>query len=199
MKIFAPLALSLALAACTSPTDRVDWVDYGEDPMQNPQYMTDMLAAGAPGPRHEALAGRAGSWNVAGRMWEPGSEAMPMQGTARTEALLGGRYIVEEFKADFMGMPFEGRLIQGYDNVTQRYWSLWFDSMSTGYWLSHGTELSPGVMEFEGTATDILTPDGRLFRMTATVHEDGSYTMKFFDSREDSGEFQSMELHYTRG
>ena len=36
-------------------------------------------------------------------------------------------------------------------------------------------------------------------RMTTTDNGDGSYTMKMFDTREDSGEFQSMELRYTRG
>ena len=53
--------------------------------------------------------------------------------------------------------------------------------------------------EFEGTATDILTPNGRSTRMMTTTNGDGSYTMKMFDTRKDSGEFQSMELHYTRG
>ena len=200
MKILAPLALSLALASCNSSTDRVDWVDYGDDPMQNPEYMADMTVAGATGPQHEALASRAGSWSVEGKMWmAPGAEPMPMNATATIEVLLGGRYIIEEFKSDFMGTPFEGRLMQGYDNLAQQYWSLWTDSMSTGYWLSHGTETSPGQVEFHGTANDILTPNGRPSRMTTTDNGDGSYTMKMFDTREDSGEFQSMELRYTRG
>jgi hypothetical protein len=178
----------------------VEGGDYGADPMQNPQYMADMTAAGTPGPQHKMLAGRAGSWKVAGKMWmEPGTEAMPMNATAKTQVLLGDRYIVEEFKSDFMGMPFEGRLFQGYDNLTQQYWSVWTDNMSTGYMISHGTETSPGKIEFEGTASDILTPNGRSMRMTTTTHSDGSYTMKMFDTRKDSGEFQSMELHYTRG
>ncbi len=199
MKFLPPLALWLAVLSCNSP-QRVEWVDYGEDPMQNPQYTADMTASGALGPQHEALAGRAGSWKVEGKMWmAPGADPIPMQATAETAVLLGGRYIVEEFKSDFMGMPFEGRLIQGYDNLTQQYWSLWTDTMSTGYWISTGTETSPGKIEFEGTATDILTPNGRSTRMTATTNGDGSYIMKMFDTRKDSGEFQSMELHYTRG
>ena len=199
MKILAPLALSLAFASCNSLTDSVDWVDYGDDMLQNPRYMADMTAAGATGPRHAALASRAGSWNVEGKMWmAPGAEPMPMNATARTEVLLGGRTIIEEFKSDFMGMPFEGRLLQGYDNLAEQYWSLWTDSMGTGYWISHGTETAPGHVEFHGTAHDILTPNGRPARMTTTDNGDGSYTMKMFDTREGSGEFQSMELRYTR-
>ena len=71
--------------------------------------------------------------------------------------------------------------------------------MGTGYSLTHGTETSPRHVEFRGTATDILTPNGRPMRMTTTDNGDGSYTMKMFDTRKDSGEFLSIELHYTRG
>lgn len=98
-----------------------------------------------------------------------------------------------------MGMPFEGRLIQGFDNLTQEYWCLWMDSMSTGCSISRGTETAPGHVEFHGTATDILTPKGRPVRMTTTDNGDGSYTMRMFDTREDGREFESMELHYVRG
>ena len=197
MKILPPLALLLA-ASCNM-TQGVEWVDYGEEPMQNPQYMTDMTAAGTPGPQHEKLASRAGSWKVEGKMWmEPGADSMPSTATADVKVLLGGRYIIEEYKSDFMGMPFEGRLIQGYDNLKQRYWSLWMDNMSTSYWVSHGTETSPGTIEFEGTATDILTPNGRPVRMTTSTDTDGAYVMRMFDTREGVEEYQSMELRYTR-
>ena len=167
--------------------------------MQNPQYMNDVMAAGSPGPQHQALASRAGTWNVEGQFWmAPGADPMPMKATAKTEVLLGGRYIIEDFKSDFMGMPFEGHLIQGFDNLSQEYWGLWIDSMSTGYLLTRGTEASPGQVVLSGSANDILTPNGRPSRMTLTDNDDGSYTMKMFDTREGIGEFQSMELRYTR-
>jgi len=200
MKILLPLALSFSVLACSSTNSSVEWVDFGADPMQNPEYMTAMTASGAVGSQHELLAGRAGTWKVEGKMWmEPGGPAMPMNATAKTNVLLGGRYTVEEFRSDFMGMPFEGRLISGYDNLTEQFWCMWTDNMSTGYFMSHGDETSPGHIELEGTATDILTPNGRTTRMTTTNHDDGSYTMKMFDTREESGEFQSMELHYIKG
>ena len=198
MKFLPLVALAYCTLACTS-TDRVDWVDYGTDPMQNPQYMADMTAAGTPGEQHEVLARRAGKWKVVGQVWvEPGMDPVPMNAAATVEVLLGGRYLVEEFKSDFMGMPFEGRLIQGYDNLRELYWSMWTDNMSTGYWMSHGVQAGPGELKFEGTATDILSPNGRPTRMTRTDLEDGSYTMKMFDTRAGGREFQSMELHYTR-
>jgi hypothetical protein len=199
MKSLIPLAFSLALTSCQADSSKVDWVDYGEDPMQNPQYMTDMTAAGAPGPQHQMLANHAGSWKVEGKMWmTPDAEEAPMTATATTQSLLGGRYIVEDYQSDFMGAPFVGRLMRGYDNVSGKFWSVWVDYMSTGHYVAHGTETSPGHVELIGTAADILTPGGRQTRMTFTDTGDGSYTMKMFDTREGTGEFQVMELHYTR-
>ena len=198
MKILLPLGLLFAAASCAS-NGSVEWVDYGDDPMMNPQYIEDVTAAGTPAAQHEALAARAGTWQVEGKVWmAPGADSMPMIATAKVEVLLGGRSVLEEFKSNFMDMPFEGRLVQGYDNVTERYWCLWTDNMSTGYWLSHGTETSPGTIELKGTAIDLLTPKGRPVRMTTITREDGSYTMKMFDLNQEQGEFQSMELLYSR-
>ena len=195
MKLLTPLLLCLA-TSCAS----VEWVDYGEDPMQNPQYMADMAAAGAVGPQHEAMAKMVGNWKVEGKSWmAPGTDPMPMDATAKVSMVLGGRYLIEEFKSDFMGQPFEGRLVQGYDNIRQMHWCMWTDNMSTGCFMSDGVETSPGVIEFVGTATDILTPGGRTTRMVATQNDDGTHSLQMYDTREGSGEFMSMELNYTRG
>ena len=197
MKTLAALTLACSFTSCA--LGGVDWVDYGDNPEENPKYLEDMMAAGTPGAAHKSLAAAVGTFSVEGKMWNsPGSESMPMQATAKTVAVLGGRYIVEEFKSSFMGQPFEGRLTRGYDNVTKRYWSHWCDSMSTGYSLSHGTETKPGTIELVGTTYDILTPKGRTARMSTHVTGDGTYTMKMFDTRQGGGEFQVMELNYTR-
>lgn len=204
MKTLASLSLLLALplASCSSlGGDGVEWVDYGDDPMANPAYMEAMMAAATPGAEHERLAARAGDWFVEGTVWmEPGAEPMPMDATATIESYLGGRYTMESFSSDFMGMPFEGRLVSGFDNVTGEHWAVWHDGMSTGCFYSRGTETEPGHVELVGTANDILTPEGREFRMTITDNGDGTHTMRMYDTRPGTdGEFQSMELHYTRG
>ena len=70
--------------------------------------------------------------------------------------------------------------------------------MSTGCMVSFGTETSPGNVELKGTATDIFTPGGRATRMTTTNNGDGTYTMRMYDKREGTDEFQVMELLYKR-
>ncbi|QDU83147.1 hypothetical protein Pla163_02440 [Planctomycetes bacterium Pla163] len=209
IRLLVTLALSFALTGCNSTGDhhrgihdrsQVEWVDWGDDPMANPAFMEAMGAAGALGPQHAMLAARAGTWKVEGAYWmAPGGEATPMTATARITSLFGGRFTVESFASEMMGTPYEGLLHQGFDNVTQRYWSIWVDNMNTGVWISHGTEIEPGLIEYHGVNRDIFTPDGRPSRMTVKNNGDGSYTMHMYDFREGTDEYVVMELTYSRG
>ena len=38
-----------------------------------------------------------------------------------------------------MGIPYRGHGMTGFDNVTDKYWSTWNDSMSTGIMVTEGT------------------------------------------------------------
>jgi hypothetical protein len=128
----------------------------------------------------------------------PGGEATPRTATAQIEALFDGRFIVEEFSSDMMGQPYEGRLMQGYDNITERYWSIWVDSMNTGAWVYYGHEVEPGLIEFRGTGHDVFTPTGRPARLTVTTDGDEGYTMHMYDHRPGVDEYVVMELVYRR-
>lgn len=203
IRLLTSFALALTLASCHTNGDHdVEWVDFGEigpNPWENEALTAAMTEAGALGPQHEMLAARAGTWKVVGNSWmTPDGPPMPMNATATTELLFGGRYIVETFKSDMMGVPYEGRLFQGYDNVTDRFWSIWTDNMNTGPWISYGTEIEPGVFEYRGRGHDVFTPGGRPSHMVITTNDDGSYTMQMFDFREGVDEYVVMELNYSR-
>ena len=196
--ILCATSVALCLAACSS-TPSTQWADFGERPMEDPRFLAAMTEAGTPGTEHARLASRQGRWAVDGRFWnEPGDEPTPMPATAEVEVWLDGRYVVETFESDFMGMPFEGRLLQGYDNVRERYWCIWIDSMSTGQWTSFGRQTAPGVVEYEGVSYDVLTPAGRPTRMQTIDDNDGTYTMRMYDTTPEGEEFLSMELTYSR-
>ncbi len=176
----------------------VKWKDYGEDPMANPKFMTDMIAAGAVGEPHKTLQETAGTFEVAGEYWMgPEAPAMPSTATSTRKSLLGGRFLMEEYESSFMGQPFHGVLIQGYDNLAGEHVSIWLDSMSTWPWLSRGKMGDDGTIQYTGTMKDVLTPGGRPSRSTIAPHEDGGWTMAMFDSTPKGEEFKMMELHYT--
>ena len=175
----------------------VKWKDYGEDPMANPQFMQDWNASAEVGEHHKTLQQTAGTFEVAGKMWMgPGTEAMPSTATASRKSLLGGRYVMEEYKSSFMGMPFEGVLLQGYDNLAGEHFSIWMDSMSTWPSISRGKMGEDGKIHYTGTMKDVMTPGGRPTSSTIEEHEGGGWTMAMFDSTPTGDEFKVMELNY---
>jgi hypothetical protein len=93
-----------------------------------------------PGEHHKYLGNLAGKWKVTGKTWmAPGQPPMEMSGTTEASWILGGRYLQEVHKSSFMGQPFEGRSIDGYDNTSKDYFSTWIDSMGTGVMLFRGS------------------------------------------------------------
>ncbi len=92
-----------------------------------------------PGPEHDVLKQDVGNWDATIEMF-PGPNQPPMlsKGTS-TSRLLGGFWLVDEFKATLMGMPFEGHGTTGYDPLKKKYIGTWVDSMTPGLNLSEST------------------------------------------------------------
>ena len=104
------------------------------------QEMEAYAKLAQPGEHHKHLDNLAGTWKVTGKTWmAPGQPPMEMSGTTEASWILGGRYLQEMHKSSFMGQPFEGRSLDGYDNTSKDYFSTWIDSMGTGVMLFRGS------------------------------------------------------------
>jgi hypothetical protein len=109
---------------------------------------------GQPSAAHKALEPLRGSWNATVRCWmEPGGEPAVSKGTARSTWVLGGRFLLQDFHGEFLGKPFQGMSITGYDNAKQQYSSVWLDDMHTSMFVSQG-EL--------GSASRVFTFTGKM-------------------------------------
>lgn len=178
--------------------DEVEWADYGENPMLNPQFMQDFMAAGTPGAEHKALVSTAGEYTVDQKMWmAPGMDAEEATASAKRESVLGGRYLIEYYESSFGGMPFEGMLIQGYDNMAEEHFTIWMDSFSTWPSLSRGEMGEDGKLTLGGIVRDVTTPKGRPMRTEVTTSGDGKSVSTMYDTSKQ-GEFKMMELVYTK-
>jgi hypothetical protein len=99
---------------------------------------------GQPGEHHKLLGNLAGKWKVTGKSWMvPGQPPIDMSSTMEASWMLGGRYLQEVHTGSFMGQPFEGRAVDGYDNVTKEYFSTWIDNMGTGVEIFRGSCKDP--------------------------------------------------------
>src|SRR5688572_17127040 len=84
--------------------------------------MAAMMAAyekaAMPGEPHKQLLRTVGKWDLALKSWQdPSQPPMESKGTAETKAILGDRFIQTQVESTFMGKPFSGVGLMGYDNT----------------------------------------------------------------------------------
>jgi hypothetical protein len=152
------------------------------------EYMT-------PGEQQKNMAKCTGEWKTHAKMWmSPGSEPVESDGTSTGEMVLGGRYLIMKHKSMMMGMPFEGISLDGYDNATKMYNSVWIDNMGTGIMYMTGKwNEDKKLIEYTGKMTDPINGGMSDVRSTVKMNDDGSSYMEMFGT-EKGKEFKSMEM-----
>jgi hypothetical protein len=171
-------------------------------PKMTPEQQAEMEAymkAGTPGEPHKALAATEGSYTLRLRSWmEPGAPPMEETGTATRRMELDGRVLVEEVSASTMGMPFSGRAMTGYDNVSEKYWSVWTDSMSTGIMVSEGTCDAQRVCTFTGSWNDPIKKGPVKARLISRWTSPTTEVFEMYAPGRHGKEMKMMEITYTK-
>jgi hypothetical protein len=195
MTTFRALALLGVLSLLAVPARAQD------DQVPSQEDMAVWMAYMTPGEAHQELAKGAGDWNHTLQMWmAPGAPAMETTATSHGEMLLEGRYLVEQFQGNMMGMPFEGHALTGYDNAKKQYFSAWIDNMGTGIMIGWGA-VDPATQTLTLTGTYVDPADGqeKPFRQVMKRVDDNHHIMEMYMPAPDgSGEFKSMEIHSLR-
>jgi hypothetical protein len=156
------------------------------------EMMMKLMTPGAP---HQHLATMAGKWTTTQTMYV---EGLPQTstGTYEGEVVLGGRYVLGRFKGSYMGQPFEGLSLDGFDNGKQEFFSIWLDTMGTGYYLTHGTASADGkTVSHKGTMT--LGPLEMPTRAETVFVDQDTVTFAMWQSM-GGPEMKSMEMTYKR-
>jgi hypothetical protein len=119
------------------------------------------------GPEHEVLKGDVGTWDATVESFMPGA-AQPMvsKGT-ETNILVGGLWLVTDFKGDMMGQVFQGHGVSGWDANKKKYVGTWVDTMSTGLGLTEST-YDKGTKTMTGTFEG-PDPSGQVMKMKSAV------------------------------
>ncbi len=172
----------------------------GMPAMDSPE-MQAAMAAMSPGPEHQKLAHMVGDWTFTNKMWmDPSAPPAEGSGTMHAEMILGGRYVYEVWKGNFMGMPFEGHGTEGYDNITKKHISSWADNMSTAIMYSTGTCDADGK-SCTMTSQEMMDPmTGKMtsFRSVITWTSDKSFTFVMYAKPAGGAEMKGMEMTVTK-
>lgn len=198
--MYRTLAFALALAA-TLPALAQD--KPAAPPKMSPEEAKMMEAyqkAGTPGPQHAALAKAAGTYDLSIKSWmSPKAPPTVDTGTATRTMALDGRVLTEDVQAKMQGQPFTGHGMQGYDNVTGRYWSTWNDNMSTGIMVSDGACDDQGNCTFKGSWNDPMKKGGKVnARMTTKWTSPTVQVFEMYAPGQDGKEAKMMEITYTK-
>jgi hypothetical protein len=152
-----------------------------------------------PGPEHEILKKDVGAWDatVESKM-DPSGKPNVSKGV-ETNTLLGdGLWMIQDFKADLMGTPFQGHGITGYDPSKKKYVGTWVDSMSAGLSKTEGT-YDPKTKTMT-TWVEGPGPDGTMMKMRSTSEWKDANTRVFtmYSPAGQGEEFAMLKITYKR-
>ena len=156
------------------------------------EYMT-------PGSMHEMMAKSVGEWKAKSTFWmTPDAEPMETEGIATSEMIMGGRYLKTVHKGTMMGMPFEGLSLQGFDNATEKFTSVWFDNLGTGISVSTGIyEAERNSIFFTGSMVDPVSGEDIEYKQIVKFIDDNHQVFEMYTQYEGK-EYKSMEVDVTR-
>lgn len=166
------------------------------NPVKEEENNAKMMAAMTPGEEHTMLASQVGDWKEEITIWMyEGAEPVTNFANVKIEMILGGRFQQSFHYGDFMGMPFEGVGVTGYDNVSKKYHSTWMDNMSTGIMYSSGNmNVKTKSIEFLGEQADPITGKTMKIREILTWVSEGEMHMEMYSTPFGGKEFMSMKI-----
>jgi hypothetical protein len=85
------------------------------------------------GPEHKLLSGFVGAWKSKVHVLQDTAAAVQqdVEGNADGKLIMGGRFVQVMHSGLINGQPFEGMMILGFDNVINRYVSIWINNGGT--------------------------------------------------------------------
>jgi hypothetical protein len=154
-----------------------------------------------PTAHHKLLSKDVGTWDAKVKFWMGGPNSEPSESKGvETNTMLGGFWLVSEFKGEFGGQPFEGRGQMGYDVNKGKYVVSWIDTMSSEIMLLEGDlDEKTHILTMTGKGKG---PDGKPYEAKEVSEHKGDDTRVFtmyMKSDETKGEMvKMMEITYTR-
>jgi hypothetical protein len=160
------------------------------------QPSKEAVAAMSPGPMHKHLDALVGDWTFTGK-WRmaPEDAWQDFEATVEREWILDGRFIHETVKSEWMGQPFEGMGLIGYDNLRKQYDMIWVENASTATFHSTGKADPTGkIFTFEGTNSNQMTLQKDCWsRSTLTIKSDTEHVHEGYGKDATGKEFKNME------
>lgn len=193
-------ALSLPLVSLAQESKPAAQPEKKPDAAAQPagDEMPDMAAIPL-GAEHDLLKQFEGTWKAKMQMFM-GSEVMQSEGTMTNTLVLGGRFLRQEFKATFMGQPFEGLGYWGYDRAAKQWVTSWMDTWGTGMMTSDKStyDAETKTWTIDSTYTNPETGAKEIHREVMRVIDADTHVMDLFMVDAAGNATKTMTITYTR-
>jgi hypothetical protein len=146
-----------------------------------------------PGPEHEKLMELVGDWDAVMDMGGQKSKA-----TTTYKSICGGMWLESNYQGDLGGAKFQGRGLDGYDQIKKKYVGLWVDSVSSAPLHVEGNH-DPKTKLLTMTG-ESLGPDGKpqKFKNTTETKDKDHFTFRMYMVQPDGHEELQFTIEYTR-
>src|SRR5262245_35226465 len=194
------IAALLLIPAAAAPTSMQEKKPAEAAAATDDPALAKMKEFATPGPAHKVLEARVGKWNAQVKLWmEPGSQPKSETGTSEVKGILDGRFLEDTFKGTFMGAPFQGRGLTGYDNIKKKYIGSWIDTAGTGIMHSEGSyDAASKTFTYTSESPDCMAGKYVKSRSIDKLVDADHWTMQMYSAGPDGKEYMSMEIAYTR-
>ncbi|UXI68682.1 DUF1579 domain-containing protein [Tahibacter amnicola] len=172
-------------------------------PEMSPEQKAMMEAyekMGAVREEHKQLAYFAGNWDAKATFWmDPKADPVTDSAKATVEPRFDGRYLHMVYKGNYQGQPFTGEGLIGFDNLKNKHYVTWIDSMSTGIWVGSGTyDAARKTYTYHGEMPDPMKPSTVVkMRQVSRIVDDKHYVFESYETH-DGKEAKTMQIEYSR-
>jgi len=193
--------IGMAVLAAGQGADQKPEGQQQPDPAEQARMMAEWMKLATPGEHHKHLEYFVGKWKSKTKVWMggPGTPAMESEGTSEVTWVLGGRFIMDQYKGTFMGQPQEGIALTGYDNFRNMYKTTFVSNMGTEMLTMTGMRHpKTGVFTFYGQMDEpMLKVTGRTVKYTYRIVDPDNYVFSIIDLHAGD-DYKVVEVTYAR-
>jgi len=152
-----------------------------------------------PGPMHRWLASFTGTWEADVISYMDPTKPDTSKLTQTYSMILNGLYQEAKLTGTMMGMPFEGRSLNGFDNAKKKFQTTWMDSFSSGFtYMTGDYDSTSKTLNLKGTQSNPSTGVDMGIREVMKIIDIDTYTLTMYGDAPGGKEIKFMEGIFKR-